>query len=110
MVEAFERRLVVGMPEPVLVAQGGIGFDRAPVQVPMTVNDVPILVGNLAAFVAYPACVAVFKESCIGEDDGVGLVSAQSFNDLIEVIDVASAARAIEPEFNQVAVIRCKFS
>src|SRR5579863_6141947 len=96
------------MPEPVLVAQGCVCFDRAPSQVAMTVDDIPILVRNTSAFVAHPPSIAIFEQPGVGEDDGIGLISAQSLNYGRKVINVACAASAIEPEFDEIAVVRCK--
>src|ERR1700678_3802105 len=97
------------MPEPMQVAQWSVGLDGTPAQVAVAVDDVPVLVGHAAAFGAYPAGVAVFEEAGVGEDQGVGLIGAQRFNDLFEVVDVAATAGSVEPEFDQVAVAGGQF-
>src|SRR6185437_2816755 len=107
-IEAFERSFIVGVPEPVQLAQRGVGLDGAPAAVAMAVDYVPVFVVDQAGFVADPAGVAVLEEAGIGEDDGVGLIGAQGFDDFFEVVDVAFAAGSVEPEFDEVAVARCQ--
>ena len=109
LVEGLQRRLVVGVPEPVQLAQRRIGFDGTPAAVAVAVDDVPVLVVDDAGLVAHPACVAIFEEAGVGEDDGVGLVGAQGLDDFFEVVDVAFAAGAVKPELDQVAVVRGQF-
>ena len=75
----------------------------------MAVEDVPVFVVDEAGLVADPACVAVVEEGCVGEDDGVGLVGAEGFEDAGEVVDVAGGASAVEPEFDEVAVAGGEF-
>src|SRR5580698_8368732 len=96
------------MPEPVSLAQRSVGFDRAPSQVSMAVDDVPIFVRNLSVFVSNPANVPVFEKTDIRKHKSIGLVGAELFDDAREVVDVTSAAGAIEPEFFEVPIALCQ--
>ena len=93
--ERLERSLVVRMPKPVELAQWRVGFCRSPPQISVTVDDVPVVASNDACLVANPADVAVFEQACIREYQCVGLIGAQLFDDMGEVVDVAGAACAV---------------
>ena len=107
--ERFERSLIVGMPEPVELAQRRVGFGGAPAKVAVTVDDIPVVFRDDAGFVADPADVAVFEETGVGEYERVGLISAQLFDDVGEIVNVSGAAGAVEPEFGEFAVVKGEF-
>jgi hypothetical protein len=92
----------------VQLAQRGVGLDGTPTAVAMAVDHVPVFVVDQAGFIADPAGVAVLEEAGVGEDYCVGLIGAQGFDDFFEVVDVAFAAGAVEPEFDEIAVARCQ--
>src|SRR5581483_1690246 len=94
------------MPEPMQFAEWCVHLDWAPAQLPVAVDDVPVLVINLAGFISSPARVTVLEESGVGKDDGVRLVGAQRLDIFVEVVDVASAARSVEPPFDKLAITR----
>ena len=65
--------------------------------------------GDDAGLVADPADVAVFEEAGVGEYQGVGLIGAELFDDVGEIVDVAGAACAVEPELGEFAVVQGEF-
>src|SRR5258708_15434707 len=79
-VDALERGFVVGVPEPVELAERSVYLDGPPAQIAVAVDDVPVLVVDAAGLGACPADVAVLKEGGIGEDHGVGLIGAQGLD------------------------------
>jgi len=88
------------------VAKRSVGFDGTPAKVAVTVDYVPVFIRDATALSAYPASIAIFEKASVGKDDGVGLISTQRLDDFFEIVDVARAAGSIEPEFDQVAVVR----
>ena len=65
---------------------------RAPAQIAVTVDHIPVFVMDASAFRTYPAGVAVLEKSGICKDDGVWLIGTQSFDDPCEIIDVSGTA------------------
>lgn len=53
--QGLEVGVVVRMPEPMRLVQRRVGFSGTPAQIAVAVEDVPVLVGNDAVFVAGPA-------------------------------------------------------
>ena len=70
----------------------------------MAVDDVPVLALDDADLVADPADVAVLEQRSVGEHHGIGLIGAQLRHVMLEVVDVAVAARAVQPPLDQRAV------
>src|SRR5579872_6226097 len=95
--QTFQTCLIVGMPEPMILPQRSVGFDRAPAQISMTINYVPVLVGNDAVLISHPADVTILKKCHIGEYQRVRLGHAKLLNDSREVIHVTAAAGTVEP-------------
>src|SRR6266853_5690723 len=93
------------MPEPMFFLQRGVGFDRTPTQIAMSVKDIPIFVSNDSVFIPCPADIAVFEQRGVRKYQSVRLLDAKMFNDAGKIVDVAFAASTIQPEFHQVAVI-----
>ena len=97
------------MPEPMEIVERCVDLDGTPAEVAVTVDDIPVVVGDSSLLVANPADVAVFEEAGVGEDECVGLISAKFFDDVREIVNVASAAGAVEPEFCKVAIVGGEF-
>ncbi len=108
-VDGVEGAFVIGMPEPVVFAEGRVGFDRTPAKVAGAVDYVPVLVGDGAGFGADPADVGVFVEGDVGEDEGVGLVGAELLDDFVEVVGATGAACPVEPELGEWSVAGGEF-
>src|SRR5437016_1463257 len=92
------------MPEPMHVAKWSVGLNRSPAPVSVAINHIPILIIDEPSFITGPARIAVFEQSGIGEHYRVRLISSERLNNLLEIVDVSRAARAIKPEFNEVAI------
>ena len=84
LIDRVERGFVIGMPEPVVFAEGSVGLDGSPAKIAGAVDDVPVFVGDGAAFGADPADVGVFVEGYVGEDESVGLIGAEFLDDFVE--------------------------
>src|SRR6202451_2369543 len=97
------------MPKPMELAQWRVGFCRSPPQISVTIDDVPVVARDATCLVANPADVAVFEETGIREDERVGLIGAQLFDDVGEIVDMTGAAGAVQPEFRKFTVILREF-
>src|SRR5215467_13449893 len=96
------------MPKPVPFMQRRVGFHRTPMQVPVPVKHVPILVWYNAIFIAHPTNVSIFEKRSVCENQRVWLSHPKVFDHAGEIVNMPFAARAIEPEFGQLAVVACE--
>src|SRR5215469_18622061 len=99
----------MGAPEPMSFTKRRIGFDGPPTKETMTINHIPVLVGDYSVLVADPANVPELKKSHISEHEGIGLVGAEFFDVTSKIINVARNARAIEPPLYKVAIALNQF-
>src|SRR6476660_4632057 len=97
------------MPEPMVLAQGCISLDRTPTQIAVPIDHVPVFIRNDSVFATDPPDIAVFEKPNIGEDQRVRLVRPQLLDDASKIVDVTSAAGAIEPELLQLTVYLYQF-
>src|SRR6185312_5212792 len=93
------------MPEPMILVQRRVCFYRAPTEIAVTVENVPVLVRNVSILITGPADVAILEQCGVSKDKGVRLIYAQIFDVTRKIVNVSFAASAIEPELDQVAVI-----
>src|SRR5258708_12567392 len=82
-----------------------IRLNRTPTQESAPVDHVPVFIWNVSVLVSHPAYIPVFEQSGIGKDERVGLVGAEFFDDAREIVDVASTATSIQPNFNHIPLV-----
>ena len=70
----------------------------------MTVEYIPVLVRDRPVLIACPANISIFEQGSIGEYQRIWLVDAKVFDDAREIVNMAFAARAVQPELDQIAV------
>src|SRR5579863_198363 len=87
--QTLETCFIVGMPEPVILAQRGVGFNWTPAKISVTINYVPVLVRDDAIFVSDPANITVLKKRHVGEYQRVRLGYTKLLHDSREVVNVA---------------------
>ena len=86
--------------------QRRIRLDRAPAQVAVTVDHIPVLVIHPPGFRTHPARIAILKQTGIREDDRIRLVSPQSIDNFGKVIHMPGTPGSVEPKLHQVPVMR----
>ncbi len=98
--DQFTHRLgfIIGVPKPML-AQRRVCFHGPPAQIAGTVDDIPVFVENDAVFVTYPSDISILKQRHIREDQSIGLIDAKFVDDAWKVVNMPTAAGAVEPEF-----------
>ncbi len=82
-----------------MLAQRRICLHGTPAQVAVSVDDVPVLVGDDSVFVTYPSNISILKQRHIREDQGIGLINPKFVDNAWKVVNVPTATGAIEPEF-----------
>src|SRR6185437_3096622 len=101
--------LVIRMPEPMQLPQRRVCFGWTPAEIAEPVHHIPIRLLRQPTLIAYPSDVAVFQESDIRKNQCILLIGAKRLDVTVEVVNVTGAARAIEPELNQVTIVAGKF-
>ena len=89
--------------------QRGVRFHGPPAKISVAIEHVPVFIRNGAVLIACPANIGIFQERRIRKDQSVGLVDAEAFENAREIVDVAGAARSIQPELHEVAVAGAQF-
>jgi hypothetical protein len=62
------------------------------------IKHIPILFRSIAVLIPHPAYVAILQQSCVGEDQSVRLIDAQTIDIAIEIVHMTFTAVAIQPE------------
>src|SRR5437879_1643141 len=93
------------MPEPVVLMQRCVCLRRPPAKVSVAVKAIPVLIGNDPIFISCPADISILEQRSISKHERVRLLDAKGLDDTWKIVDMALAASAIQPEFNQIAVL-----